>query len=182
MTAGLSAPDTGLPGVRKHPGNKNSPALKIPYSSVTVLVFPDFLGSPWLATGPPQRCAAELNNPFIQERSLGVPTTRVEMVSAVASSAYSMTSVSHWRPRRKSLRCPRNHWHEYFSLSLNPGFYRKSWPPLQEHLVLIFQRTFSSAPHHKYSKWTSWGLDASCPAPMSPGGRNRQAGAGGEHP
>lgn len=55
MTAGLSAPDTGLPGVRKHPGNENSPALKIPYSSVTVLVFPDFLGSPWPATGPPQR-------------------------------------------------------------------------------------------------------------------------------
>lgn len=55
MTAGLSAPDTGLPGVRKHPGNKNSPALKIPYSSVTVLVFPDFLGSPWPATGSPQR-------------------------------------------------------------------------------------------------------------------------------
>lgn len=34
----------------------------------------------------------ELHNPFIQGRSLGVPTARVGMVSAVASSACSMTN------------------------------------------------------------------------------------------
>lgn len=43
----------------------------------------------------------------------------------------------------------------------------------------IFQRTFSSAPHRK---WTSRGLDASYPTCTSPGGRDRQAGAGGAHP
>lgn len=42
MTPVLSAPETGLLDVRRLPGNKNSPALKIPYSSVSVLVFPDF--------------------------------------------------------------------------------------------------------------------------------------------
>lgn len=41
MTPMLSAPETGLLDVRRLPGNKNSPALKIPYSSVSVLVFPD---------------------------------------------------------------------------------------------------------------------------------------------
>lgn len=36
--------------------------------------------------------SAELHNPFIQGRSLGVPTARVGMVSTVASSACSMTN------------------------------------------------------------------------------------------
>lgn len=94
MTAVLSAPETGLPGVRRLPGNKNSPALKIPYSSVMVLVFPDFLGSPRPATGSPQGWPGELNNPFIQEHNIGVPKGRVEMVRTVAPSSYSVTHAS----------------------------------------------------------------------------------------
>lgn len=39
MTPVLSAPVTDPPDVRRLPG-KNSPALKIPYSLVSVLVFP----------------------------------------------------------------------------------------------------------------------------------------------
>lgn len=75
-------PETGLPGMRRLPENKNSPALKIPSSSVMVLVSPGFLGPPWPAIGPP-RVAWRVEQPFIQESSfwctIGVPKARVEI-------------------------------------------------------------------------------------------------------
>lgn len=70
----------------------SSHALKIPYRSASVLVFPDSPSPAWPAAGPPQGWPEEFNNPFTQESSLrvsiGVPKARMGMIRAGVTSSF----------------------------------------------------------------------------------------------